>query len=232
MPSSTYNETKSKILRGALRVLGNRSPSNDEMAQASDALNILLKEWDEQGTWVWTVSGTPTILTLQPTVDIYSPGDAGPPVELATDILEVVRAEVWVGGKPDYQVAIRSQKQWMASVMRKDGGGQVLECYFERGVLATGNKLHFAPTPSSAQQVRYYFKRRIYDFDGPDASPDLPQQWLRTLKTALAAELGPEYGLTLDRQGYLDQKAAFLMRQMTAANEQPSDPTTLRTVYF
>jgi hypothetical protein len=42
---------------------------------------------------------------------------------------------------------------------------------------------------------------------------DLPSEWVRPLEWALAAELGQAFGIDLNRQMYLDQKAATLYQQ-------------------
>lgn len=231
MPSSSATQTKAQIISGGLRLVGNRRPSATERSEAGVVLSSLLKRWDTDGNWVWAVSAEPTILNLQAGLETYSPGDSGPPTQLASDVLELQRAEIWKGGKPDSQLFIRSKSDWMSSALRRDSG-EPIECYLQVAPALSENSLFFAPVPSAVVQVRYYFKRRIYDFESESSHPDLPQQWLRVLEFGLAAELGPEYGLALDRQAYLDNKTEFLLRKMSAANEQPADPVPQKSKYF
>lgn len=212
-------------------MLGNRNPSTTEEAEASDTLNALLKRWDSEGNWVWAISATPTILNLTADVETYSWATAGPPTKLASDILELVRFEIWRGNKPDYQLEIRTQEDWMASRLRKENG-QPTEVYLQTAPVLSANVLFVAPVPQGALEARYYYQRRIYDFTAATDLPDLPQEWVQTMKFGLAAELGPEYGTNLERQMYLDGKTEMLLKKMKKADAKFADPSRQRGTFF
>ncbi len=68
------------------------------------------------------------------------------------------------------------------------------------------------PIPDATDYIINYLRwRKLEDFDSGSYNPDFPENWIRPLTWALAAEIGPEFGVPLQRQGYLDGKASELM---------------------
>src|SRR5574343_804444 len=55
------------------------------------------------------------------------------------------------------------------------------------------------------------YDRDILDFDASGDYPDFPAEWTRTLIWCLAAEVGQEEGIPLDRQQYIEGKAAEML---------------------
>jgi hypothetical protein len=107
----------------------------------------------------------------------------------------------------------------------KGATGQVNQVYYDPQ-LTTG-KLYIWPTGSLAtDRVEVTFMMPIEDMDSSNVNPDFPQEWLLALKFGIASLLGPEYGIKLDRQMYLDSRASSYMKAAIDFDEEYS------SVYF
>lgn len=92
----------------------------------------------------------------------------------------------------------------------KTSTGSVNQVYYDPQ-LTTGT-LHIWPAGNDADdKIELTLMYPIEDFDSSNINADFPQEWLKAIKFNLAADLGPEYGLDLNRQGYLDRKAKQLL---------------------
>lgn len=81
--------------------------------------------------------------------------------------------------------------------------------------LTTG-KFHIWPTGDTADdKIEIDLMLPIEDFDSSNINADFPQEWLKALKWNLAADLGMEYGLDINKQRYLDRKAEKLLEQVS-----------------
>jgi hypothetical protein len=71
----------------------------------------------------------------------------------------------------------------------------------------TGQTAWVADTDYDAgENIRYLYKRPLYDFDNANDNPDMPAQWTRYLMWRLAYDLTPEYSLTMeDRKFFKDE---------------------------
>jgi hypothetical protein len=59
---------------------------------------------------------------------------------------------------------------------------------------------------TGGENIRYLYKRPLYDFDNALDNPDMPAQWTRYLMWRLAFDLSPEYSLTMeDRKFFKDE---------------------------
>jgi hypothetical protein len=71
------------------------------------------------------------------------------------------------------------------------------------------------PAPDNCTDVILFtYERDLLDFDTANDLPDFPPEWTRVMTWALAAELGQEYGIPLERQQYIESKAATLLDEI------------------
>ena len=107
----------------------------------------------------------------------------------------------------------------------KTSTGSVNQVYYDPQ-LTTGT-LKVWPTGAVVDDViELTVMLPIQDFDSSNVDPDFPQEWLRALKWNLAADLGPEYGVPLDRQMFLEAKASKMLDEVSAFDEE------VGSVYF
>jgi hypothetical protein len=75
-------------------------------------------------------------------------------------------------------------------------------------------QVFLCPIPDATDYVIHYLRwRKLEDFDSGSNNPDMPENWINPLTWALAAEIGPEFGVPIQRQSYLDTKATALMEK-------------------
>jgi len=59
---------------------------------------------------------------------------------------------------------------------------------------------------SAGENLRYLYKRPLYDFDNALDNPDMPAQWTRYLMWRLAFDLSPEYSLTMEDRKFCKEE--------------------------
>jgi hypothetical protein len=91
----------------------------------------------------------------------------------------------------------------------KNSTGYVAQVYYQPE--RSQGRLFMWPTPTNSTDiVLFTYERDLLDFDAATDNPDLPLEWNRALVWALAAEVGAEFGIPLERQQYVESKAATL----------------------
>lgn len=101
----------------------------------------------------------------------------------------------------------------------KSTSGKISQIHYDPQ-LTTG-KLFVWPTADDVTDVlKFTFQRTLEDFDAAGNNPDFPVEWMAALIWGLAADLGPEYGVPLDRQSYLDNKAAFFLNEAMGFDDE------------
>lgn len=226
--TSTETVTRTQLINMALRRVGNGSPSTDEVNNAVLALNMMLKKLDVSGRWLWAISHTATSLTTVASQAAYSVGDGAS--NIATNILALEHVD-WVQGATDTKVDIIDKARALDNPYRSDTG-QPIEVFLETAALQANQRMIFFPTPAAAYSIEYYYRRRLYDFTAATDNPDFPGEWVDTLKKALAADLAPEYGLTLPERNDLRLEAQQALRDMNATNAEDPPTHNLVTLYY
>ena len=113
----------------------------------------------------------------------------------------------------DVPVEVVSRQEYY-DLPNKTATGSVNQVYYDPQ-LTTGT-LKIWPTGSTAiDKVGLTLMMPIEDFDASDNNADFPQEWLKAIKWNLAADLGPEYGLDLRRQTYIDARARMFLEDVS-----------------
>ncbi len=88
------------------------------------------------------------------------------------------------------------------------------------------------PQPNSTDYILNILQYiKLEDFDVAADNPDLLTRWLRYLVFGLAADLGPEYGVPIERQKYLDIKAETLKEKLFKNDPEISEGNFVRSCY-
>lgn len=107
----------------------------------------------------------------------------------------------------------------------KTTNGKVNEVYYDPQ-LTTG-KFYIWPTGGLVDdKIEIDLMLPIEDFDTEAINPDFPQEWLKAIKWGLASDIGPEYGLELKRQAYIDYRARVLLEHVNGFDAEAG------SVYF
>lgn len=179
---------------------------------ASDNIGIAL----DDGTLQWTtINGAPsgTTVTLTDVLTDEVSVDATVFV-YTTKIIRPLRViEARRKDTSDVPIDVVPRQEYYDQP-NKTSNGKVNLVYYDPQ-LTTG-LFKIWPTGSAVDdKIEITLMLPIEDFDSSNVDPDLPQEWIRTIKWGLASDLGPEYGIKLDRQRYVDKKAAKLLKEVS-----------------
>jgi hypothetical protein len=88
------------------------------------------------------------------------------------------------------------------------------------------------PQPGSTSYVLHYLRvRKLEDFDSGENTADFPESWINPLTWALAAEIGPEFGVSMTRQTFLESKAMNLISLAKKSDYWVSESNFIRPAF-
>lgn len=192
--------TRNNIIASALRKLGiieaGGSASAEQILDAAEALNIIVKSFDS-ATWFKSFSKS-----ISATASITG---SSPSTSLASDVAWVEAATFTVSGI-DYPLELISSKEY-ANLAAKGREATHPDFAFVSNDLSTPT-IYVYPEPVATGNVTYWYRRKIDLFDSSSDVGDFPDQWYRVLILMLTAELSYEYRLPLEERMLLDKRAS------------------------
>lgn len=216
-----FNLTRNEIIEGALRIVGALGPgqtlSGDRLVTANEALNLLVKEWQAEGVFLWQSKvATETAVVSQAS---YT---------LGNDILAV--DNVWYNdGNTDIPVALIPWNEYQSTYDKDDESNSPVYAAVDHH--PTTLSLYLWPVPNTAYTIRYQYIERLKDMDTAAGNAPVPQHWLRALKYGLAAELMDEYRKTLQERKYISDKAEVLFLKAKRSNIERADNEAICGTY-
>lgn len=179
--------TVNTLIRSALRLIGaydpNGSPTPNQISDALHALNLLLYSLATDRNGVYTV--TTESFTLTAGDGEYTTSDLS-----TTRPVRVLKA--WIRDSSlDYCVDIISAGDY-AQIADKTTTGRPEEMYFNPSYPAAAISLY--PVPDSAYTLYWQAWKPLAQYTSADDDLNLPPEYERALRYALAADLSPEYG--------------------------------------
>lgn len=219
--SYDFNLTRDQIIASSLRLIGvvgeGQTPTADQISNGAEALNYVLKSWTNQGAPIWCVKSVDIPLTAN--VTEYSIGPTQT-VNVAKP-LKIYQAYRRTTNTIDIPLIALSKQQYNM-LGKKDSVGAPSQYYYDQqrdiGVVSV------FPTPdattASTDIIRVFYQRPFEDFDSSTDNPDVPQEFLRALKYALANELSFEYGIPGNDRMDLERKTQMLVGEAFAYNAE------------
>lgn len=213
--STNFTVTRDDIIKGALRLCGalatGETPTTDQVSDASEALNMMVKAWQADGMALWAIkeySLTPTLDTQTYDIGLGKTVDIPKPNKIIQAILHDTSTDV------DIPMRIITRDEYNR-LGNKATSGQPIQIYYEP--LGTYGVLHVFPTADattvSSKQIKITYMRPFEDFDASTDEPDFPQEWFEALKYGLATRLAGEYGISLDDRKQLLQEALLIKNE-------------------
>lgn len=231
MPDSNAVITRSRIIQRAFRRVGKFNPTTQETALSVELLNMIVKNLDEEGRWLWAINNTPTNLNLVAGTQTYSVGTV--PSGIANNILKLENFEL-VQGANLVPLQILTKTEAVETALR-ESNGTPSAVYLETATNMLNQKIWVYTNPTSNDTAQYYYRRRLYDFDNANDNPDFPQDWGLRIIAVLTFELSKEYGgINPTERELMRADAENAINQGIAANANESaDPTyPLKTIYY
>lgn len=188
--TAASTSTAQQIVNRALRLIGELasgdSPSDDEGADALQALNALIGDWSNDSLMCYAVRDE--TLTLATSQASYTLGPSG---DLDTTRPEVIEGCYVVVSGVSYPVQVLETPQQYAAVkVKAQAGDWPLKVYYEPDVpLGT---LFCYPVPNGAVEMHLLTKTPLTFYSLAD-TVEMPPGWDNALAFNLAIALAPEY---------------------------------------
>jgi hypothetical protein len=210
--STDFTINRNTLIKGALRLVGaiaqGEEPTADQILEASEALNMLVKAWQADGMPLWAVKEYS--LPLTSSVASYEIG-IGKTINTPKPLkmIEAFRRET----STNIDVPIRLiTRQEYNSLGNKTSSGIPIQLWYEPKI--DYGVLTVYPTPDSTSASNYtiklFYQRPFEDFDSSVDTPDFPAEWYDAVKYGLATRLAGDYGIPLEDRRELKAEAAVL----------------------
>lgn len=207
--SGSYNftVTRDELIKAAFRLIGvghrGESVPADEISDASQALNLMIKAWQADGLQLWKRSEAS--VTLSAGTSTYTLGPTGSTViQRPLRILECVRRNT---SNIDVPLNKLSKNEYWG-LSNKSSTGTPVSYHYDPQL--DNGKLYLWQVPDAATAAEYTV-RIVYhlpfeDVDNATDNFDCPVEWLEAIKFGLALRLAPEYGVDLPAQYRLQKQ--------------------------
>lgn len=216
-----FNLTRNQIVEAALGkigVLGQGEVMRAEMlSEGVRALNLVLKEWANDGVTLWKY--------VEISQNITSGGGAD--YTLGNEVLAV--DQVWYLNGTTYDpVRVVSHREYLDIPDKASTGSPLLVAIDY--ALATP-VLYVYPTPDANYTLKLYCPTRIKDMDTAGGNADIQKEFLNALVYALAFELTPEYGVPLGERNWVKNIAAEKYAKAKNADQEYADEENTEGAY-
>jgi len=210
--SFDFKLNRDALITRALKKIGALSasqvPTANELSDAAEDMNLMLKSWQTDGMQLWTV----TQETVTPVAgrEVYTMGPSGnittgaKPVE----IFEAYRRTT--DTKVDVPINRLGRKDFW-SLSDKDSQGTPVNYYFE---IQQGKQhnLYIWPTADATfaanNTIEILYQKPFDDMIASNSNLAFPAEWELSVVLGLCVLLGPEYGLPTTDQKRIEALAA------------------------
>lgn len=206
--STDWTLNRDQVITAALRKLAvlpsGVSPSADQVSDAAQALNALVKTFQADGMPLWKVSSQSFT-----TVDGTSSYTVGPSqtVNCPTP-LRVIQAFWTPSGGTNTPLNIYNRYDFNDLPTGSSYEGSPVNLYYQP--LRTTGVIKLWPTPdNSTTSITFHYTSPFEDMDAAANDFDFPSEWIQPLIYNLAWSLAPEYGIPPVDRGILQKEAEY-----------------------
>lgn len=204
--STDYSISRNNLIKQALRIIGatasGETPNADEVSEANEVLNQMLKAWSADGVHLW--KRTEVSNTLIVGKDKYLIGPSGD-IDTTRPLKVQYAFRRDTSNKDTELYRISMDEYWRLPNKTRSNGTTTTYAFDPQ----LGNAVLYVWPPMSAASHTIFLQcdMPIEDMDASTDDLELPQEWYQALKWSLAAELAAEYSQDLSFVSFLTQKA-------------------------
>lgn len=213
--------TVAELIRGAFKTLGvlaaEETPTAAEETDALGTLNDLLDSWAGESLVLFAaLRSTYTLVPLaQPhTIGVGGTFNVTRPTRIERASLAQVDGSLVT---KEYPLQILSDAEWQA-IGDKSGIGTPQVLWVESSYPLM--QLRFLPRPIAADTLVLYTSQQLGRFTATSDNFDFPPGYARAIRTNLALELAPEYGVSASAE--LANNASESKATLKRMNQRPS----------
>jgi len=197
--STDFTLNRNEIINAAFRTIGvgvrGETLSAEEVADGSEALNLMLKAWDAYGLPLWRRDQTSLTLVASQNSYTFGPTGADVTVPRPLRILEINRKDT---SGNEAEMNLVSLEEWSRLPNKTTTTvGTPVSCYFDPTTSSSTLKVWPMPdaTAAAAYTLDIWFHSPIEDMDASTDNFDCPPEWLEAIKYGLAIRLADEYSI-------------------------------------
>lgn len=204
--STNFEVTRDQIIKGALRLIGvlaqGETPSADQVTEASEALNLLVKAWQADGMPLWAIKKNNFSMTATASYTIGNGMTIDTPKPLR--IIQAFNRNN--SSNVDIPMRIITKDEYWRLGNKASTGNPIQLMYDPNNLYGT---IFLFPVPDTTSiannSIHIIYQRPYEDFDAANDTPDFPQEWHDALKFGLASRLAPEYGVPATERNLINQ---------------------------
>jgi hypothetical protein len=212
---ATYDfvQTRDQIIKRALRIVGVLSdgdtPTTDQVNNAADALNAMVKRWQNDHIFLWTL------------VDVTQSASAGTASYSlsSSNLVSLHGAFIRDASNNDTPLVQIKYTEYLEIYNKTDRGEPDRFAWDYQ----LSGKIYLYPTPDATYSVHVIGVKLLADFDASGDSPDAAARWIDALVYGLSDSLADEYLLPGAERQYIHGKAETYKQLAKTGDRQISE---------
>lgn len=215
-----FNSTRNEIIQRAFRICGaltyGESLTAEMQAQAVTALNHVVKSWQSEHIFLWSL--VPTSITVSAATYAFSSDPA---------IIGIEQAYWRDSANNDQRVEIISFREYQDVPDKTDVGDPIQIAFVQYPTPS----LYIYPTPNGNKTLYLTLIRKLKDMETANGNADFPVHFINALTYALAGDLADELGLPLSERNQIQSKAAALFQKAKRGDREIEDYTMVQSAF-
>jgi len=197
--STNFTLNRNEMINSAFRLIGvgirGETLTAEEIANGSEALNLMLKAWEARGLPMWRRDALS--VTLVASQAAYTIGPSGADVTAARP-LRILEANYKDTNNETASINVVSLEEWSGLPDRSTAkNSPPTSLYFDPTI--TSSTVNIWPMPDATAAAEWTLELWVHspieDMDGSTDDFDCPPEWLEAIKYNLALRLADEYGI-------------------------------------
>lgn len=221
-----YISTRNEIIERALRIVGalelGEPMSAEQVAQGSQALNEMVKAWETERVFLWTLKNL-SFSTVAGTASY-----AGSALDTSNSSIIGIDAAYYYNGSTEEDLEVISWVEYQKIIDKA-----VQDIPRLVAVLPNANTItaYFWPTPAAIYTIKLSAVCRLKDFDSSSSTGDFPSRFTRALVYGLAYDLSDEYSLPVGEKDRIGVKANEALRKAKSSDLDREDDNCVKGAY-
>lgn len=208
--TTTWSINRDTAIKGALRklsVLGSGvTPSAQQVSDANEALNAMLKTFQADGMPIWAIKEyTFTVTSGTSSYNIGTGQTINTPAPLK--VIQALRTQS--GGT---NIPMNIYTHYNFDLLPNNASGTPVNLYYQP--LSTYGTIRIWPSPQeSTTTITLVYQRPFEDMVSATDDFDFPSYWMEAVIYGLAWRLSPEYGIPIQDRTILAKEAELFHQQ-------------------
>lgn len=232
LQTAVVGATRDTIVYGALRLVGayasGAAPRPEQVVEAAEALDMMLKSWQNDGL-LWLRQFIYVTLVADQVSYLIGPSS---PDTVTTDAAGVTAFEqrppriydatrYTITTADEVPITPISRRDYL-SLPNKTSSGTPVQVYYDPQIV-NGVLYVWPPASATGDMIKLSVDRLVADVGDGDNIIDIPPEWMECVKYNLALRISPEYSPGMDEVGV---KMAIAMKEKMESEQTDAPAST------